>query len=165
VREAITGFEPVAAAAGVTIRATLEDDVGAPVDGPAVQRSLRNVLDNAIKYAATGGEAHVGLVLMGARATLWVDDRGAGVAPADRARVWEAFVRLERDMNQATGGSGIGLAVVRDIVVRHGGAVRVEDAPGGGARFVLEFPQACRLGPRPVLDLPPREARPRAVES
>ena len=152
VRQTLADFEPVAATAGVTLKATLEDAVGARIDGPAVQRSLRNVLDNAIKYAAVGREAHVGLVLMGARASLWVDDRGPGVQPADRERIWGAFVRLERDMNQATGGSGIGLAVVRDIVVRHGGAVRIEEAPSGGARFVMEFPEASRLGPRAVPD-------------
>ena len=139
VRETVAGFEPIATSAGVRLRTTLEDDVGARIDGPAVQRSLRNVMDNAVKYAAAGGEAHVGVVLMGARASIWVDDHGPGVPAADRARIWQAFVRLERDMNQATGGSGIGLAVVRDIVVRHGGVVRVEDAPGGGARFVAAF--------------------------
>ncbi|MEW5917154.1 MAG: HAMP domain-containing sensor histidine kinase [Gemmatimonadota bacterium] len=165
VREAVSTFEPLATAAGITLRTSLEEDVGATVDGPAVQRSLRNVLDNAIKYAAAGASAHVGLVLMGSRASIWVDDRGPGIAPTDRARVWDAFVRLDRDMNQATGGSGIGLAVVRDIVVRHGGAVRVEDAPGGGARFVLEFPEACRLGPRAVQDTQPRDLRTRAAES
>ncbi|MGH7709984.1 MAG: sensor histidine kinase, partial [Gemmatimonadaceae bacterium] len=164
VREAVAGFEPIAAAAGVRLRTTLEEDVGARIDGPAVQRSLRNVLDNAIKYAAAGGEAHVGLVLMGARASIWVDDRGPGVPAADRVRVWHAFVRLERDMNQATGGSGIGLAVVRDILVRHGGIVRVEDAPGGGARFVLEFPDACRLRPRVVHDASVRDLSNRAAE-
>jgi signal transduction histidine kinase len=68
-------------------------------------------------------------------------------------------VRLERDMNQAVGGSGIGLAVVRDIVVRHGGSVRVDDAPGGGARFMLELPDASRLGPRAVHDLSPATPR------
>ena len=148
VREVVSSFKPIAAAAGVELRATLEEDVGARIDGPAVQRSLRNVLDNAVKYASAGGEAHVGLVLIGARANLWVDDRGPGVPHADRERVWKAFVRLERDMNQAVGGSGIGLAVVRDILVRHGGSVRVDDAPGGGARFMLELPEASRLGPR-----------------
>jgi signal transduction histidine kinase len=162
VRQTVADFEPIAATAGVTLKATLEDAVGARIDGPAVQRSLRNVLDNAIKYAAVGREAHVGLVLMGARASIWVDDRGPGVPPADRERVWGAFVRLERDMNQATGGSGIGLAVVRDIVVRHGGAVRIEEAPSGGARFVMEFPEASRLGPRAVPDETVRDVGKRA---
>jgi signal transduction histidine kinase len=163
VRAVVAAFEPVATAADVRLGASLEEGVGARIDGPAVERCLRNVLDNAVKYAAAGGEAHVGLVLIGARASIWVDDRGPGIPPPDRERIWQAFVRLERDMNQATGGSGIGLAVVRDVVVRHGGIVRVEDAPGGGARFVLEFPDACRLGPRAVHESP-RPAPRRAAE-
>jgi K+-sensing histidine kinase KdpD len=68
-------------------------------------------------------------------------------------------------MNQATGGSGIGLAVARDIVVRHGGTVRVEEAPGGGARFVMEFPEACRVGPRAMPETTARDLRTRAAES
>jgi len=163
IREAVSGFEPVASAAGVRLRVTLEEDVGARLDGPAVQRCVRNVLDNALKYATAGGEAHIWLVLSGTRASIWIDDRGPGVPAGDRERVWQPFVRLERDLNQAVGGSGIGLAVVRDIVVRHGGAVRVEEAPGGGARFVLELPDACRLGPRAVHDHSARDL-PRAAE-
>lgn len=65
-------------------------------------------------------------------------------------------------MNQATGGSGIGLAVVRDIVVRHGGAVRIEEAPAGGARFIMECPEASRLGPRAVPVEPMRDIGRRA---
>ncbi|HJU76293.1 MAG TPA: HAMP domain-containing sensor histidine kinase [Gemmatimonadaceae bacterium] len=157
VRDVVDTFEPMAAAVGVSLRATIEEDVGARIDAPALQRCLRNVLDNALKYAHAGKEASVGLVLMGSRASVWVDDRGPGIPSADRQRIWQAFVRLDRDMNQATGGSGIGLAVVRDIIVRHGGVVRVEDAPGGGARFVMELPEACRLGPRAVEDAAPRD--------
>ncbi len=61
--------------------------------------------------------------------------------------MWEPYRRLERDAGSAAGGSGIGLAVVRDLVALHGGRVRVEDAPGGGARFVVELHDAMYAGP------------------
>jgi signal transduction histidine kinase len=77
---------------------------------------------------------------------LWVDDQGPGVPPRDRERIFAPFVRLARDRvardhgEASRPGSGLGLAVVRDLVALHGGRVWVEDAPGGGARFVVELP-------------------------
>jgi signal transduction histidine kinase len=63
--------------------------------------------------------------------------------PGDqRARIWEPYWRLPRDSDSAVGGSGIGLAVVKDLVVAHGGAVDVSAANGGGARFTVRFPGA-----------------------
>ena len=73
---------------------------------------------------------------------VWVDDQGPGIPPGDRERVWERFWRLERDRGSPVAGTGIGLAVVRELVALHNGRAWVEDAPGGGARFVLELPAA-----------------------
>jgi signal transduction histidine kinase len=56
--------------------------------------------------------------------------------------VWEPYVRLNREAESATGGSGIGLSVVRELVAMHGGRVRAEGAPGGGARVLFELPLA-----------------------
>jgi signal transduction histidine kinase len=72
-----------------------------------------------------------------------VEDAGCGIAPADRARIWEPYVRLEQAPNVA--GSGIGLAVVRELTVAQGGACWVEEASRGGARFVVELPDGRHL--------------------
>src|SRR5699024_3674513 len=74
------------------------------------------------------------------RATLVVDDDGEGVPDARKDTVFDRFARLDADRGRGTGGSGLGLAIVAEITRSHGGAVRVEDAPGGGARFVVELP-------------------------
>ncbi|HXY30804.1 MAG TPA: HAMP domain-containing sensor histidine kinase, partial [Gemmatimonadaceae bacterium] len=79
-------------------------------------------------------------------ARLAVEDQGPGVAPKERARIWQPFYRLQRDANSAIAGSGIGLAVVCELVAMHGGRAWVEDAPGGGARFVIEVPAASHNG-------------------
>jgi signal transduction histidine kinase len=63
-----------------------------------------------------------------------------GVPPADREEVFERFVRLDPAPDRSAGGAGLGLVVVRETVVAHGGAVRIEDSPLGGARFVVTFP-------------------------
>jgi signal transduction histidine kinase len=82
----------------------------------------------------------VSLTRSGDRARLTVDDQGPGISVADRARVWEPFVRLARDPAQP--GSGLGLTVVRDLARSLGGSASVDDAPSGGARFVIDLPLA-----------------------
>ena len=70
-----------------------------------------------------------------------VDDEGPGVPSDERDEIWKNFVRLERDRGTHNAGTGIGLAVVREIVALHGGRCWVEDGPGRGARFVVEVPR------------------------
>jgi signal transduction histidine kinase len=82
-------------------------------------------------------------VLEGGRARIEVEDGGPGVPAGERLRIWEPFVRLRPDA--AVPGSGIGLAVVRELVAAHGGECRVEDGVGGGSRFVVELPGASRI--------------------
>jgi len=71
-----------------------------------------------------------------------VEDAGPGIAEEDRERVWQPFVRL--DPAPGVAGSGIGLAVVRELAGAHGGVSRIEARPGGGTRVVVELPRARR---------------------
>ena len=112
-------------------------------DPDALQRVVRNLVDNARRHA----RARMSLALTvdrtapGApRATITVDDDGEGVPDSQKGTVFDRFARLDADRARGTGGSGLGLAIVAEITRSHGGRVRVEDAPGGGARFVVELP-------------------------
>ena len=154
VRDTVEAFTPIAQARGVTLACELSSDVHASVDRAALRQALLNLLDNAVKYGPTGQTVRVGLRAAGPFAHVWVEDEGPGIAPRDRERVWLPFFRLERDAGSAVAGSGIGLAVVRDLVTLHGGRVRVEDAPGGGARLLLELPADAAPAVPPV-DVPP----------
>jgi signal transduction histidine kinase len=69
-----------------------------------------------------------------------VDDQGPGIPDDEREHIWDPFRRLERTLETAVGGSGIGLSIVKDLLDQHGGRVWVEASPGGGARFVVELP-------------------------
>jgi signal transduction histidine kinase len=73
-----------------------------------------------------------------------VDDDGPGIPEADRTRVFERWVRLDDARTRAEGGTGLGLALVREIARMHGGRVSVQDSPMGGARLHLELPQHQR---------------------
>lgn len=143
-REIVERFAPLAGTAAVRIRTELDESLLAMVDPEALHQIVINLLDNAIKY---GGDGPVTLraTLAGGRARLEVEDRGPGVPPGDRLRIWEPFVRLGPDAGIP--GSGIGLSVVRELVAAHGGECRVEDAPGEGSRFIVELPDAGRIDP------------------
>jgi len=103
-----------------------------------LHRVVRNLLDNARRHAAS--DVHLSLALAGAQAIIRVCDRGPGVPPALRERIFEPFYRLP-GASERDGGVGLGLALVKSIALRLGGSVRCEDRPGGGACFVVELPR------------------------
>jgi two-component system OmpR family sensor kinase len=120
---------------------------------------LLNLLDNAAKYGPAGQTISVASAPAStsdtARVRFWVEDEGPGIPPNDRDRVWEPYVRLSRSAESATGGSGIGLSVVRELVSLHNGAAWIEAAGvGGGARVVVELPARGASTDSPPLDTP-----------
>ena len=107
---------------------------GRPV---ALRRLFENLLDNALRY---GGEARISLRQVDGRTEALVDDRGPGIPEALRERAFDPFFRIEASRSRETGGSGLGLAVVRSIVRRHDGAIALEDRQGGGLRVRVTLP-------------------------
>ncbi len=113
-----------------------------PVTGSRTQlgRVLGNLVDNAQRHAASS--VRVTLARDGNTAVVEVADDGPGVREADRERIFQRFVRLDDARSRDDGGAGLGLAIVRDVVGRHGGGIRVEANAPGGARFIVELPVA-----------------------
>lgn len=140
VREAAETFAPLATARRMGVRLSLDERVTASVDRDAIRQVMLNLLDNAVKYGPAGQTVDVELAWADGLARIAVRDRGPGIPPRERTRIFAPFVRLVRDAESAVGGSGIGLSVVAQLAALHGGRARVEDAPGGGARFVVELP-------------------------
>jgi signal transduction histidine kinase len=105
-----------------------------------LRRAIRNLLENARRYGA--GEISVVLGSANGFATVRVNDRGPGVPPALRDRIFEPFYRLP-GASERNGGVGLGLALVKSIAERHGGTVRCEDRVDGGASFVIRLPMAA----------------------
>ncbi|MFJ8607668.1 sensor histidine kinase [Streptomyces sp. NPDC093675] len=102
-------------------------------------RVLANLLDNAQRHAA--GAVEVSVAVEGDDVVLTVGDDGPGVAPEDRERVFERFVRLDEARSRDAGGAGLGLAIARDVVLRHGGSLTVGGDPGRGAVFRARLPR------------------------
>ncbi len=101
-------------------------------------RLLTNLLDNAGRHARSA--VRVSVRRAGEWAVVEVADDGDGVPEADRERIFERFVRLDDARSRDDGGAGLGLAIARDVAVRHGGTLTVRDAPTGGALFELRLP-------------------------
>jgi signal transduction histidine kinase len=143
VQEVIDGFAPLAAARGATLAAAVPEDLIVPADPGAVRQMLLNLLDNAVKYGPAGQEVRIGAARDNGVARLWVEDGGPGIPRADRERVWVRFWRLERDRDSAVAGSGIGLAVVRELASLHHGRAWIDErdpAATPGTRVVIELP-------------------------
>jgi len=126
------------------------DDLGEPVTWQAhgsaplacrpdeIRREVRNLVENAVAY---GGRAQAQIIECPSSYEILVDDNGPGISEDDKSRVFEPFVRLEGSRNADTGGTGLGLTLVRAIAQGHGGAVELENRPEGGLRAKLRLPR------------------------
>jgi signal transduction histidine kinase len=138
--ETVGEFAPLAARGGSTIASALEPGVRASVDPAAVRQIVLNLLDNAVKYGRRGQVITVRLSATASHARMAVDDEGEGIAPEHRAQIWERFWRSESARRTGVTGTGVGLAIVSDLVRLHSGSAAAEGAPEGGTRIVIDLP-------------------------
>lgn len=127
---------------GVSIRVTDTAPVTVPGEASTLRRALRNLVENAVKYTPAGGKVELGLERADGWATVTVSDTGVGMEPADAARIFQPFVRLDAARARDTGGAGLGLAIARSIVTGHGGSIDVRTSPGAGSTFTVRLPRA-----------------------
>ena len=125
------------------------NDVLLPVPIPVVgdaerlQQVVRNVIDNAVKYTAPGGVIGIEATVEGSEAVLKIEDNGIGVASDMQSEIFELFTRAEHASNMDDKGLGIGLSLVKNLVVQHGGTVQVRsNGPGKGSEFTIRLPLA-----------------------
>jgi two-component system phosphate regulon sensor histidine kinase PhoR len=129
----------------VALELALEDVPELLLDERAVEIAVINLVDNALKYAPEGKRISVRVKRIQGGAEVRVSDQGSGIAPEDRKRIFERFVRGKSSRGRQVRGSGIGLSLVKHIAEAHGGSVVVEDAAPHGATFVMKL--ASRLQP------------------
>jgi len=145
-------FEAVAMRRAIVLRCVADDSVCAWGDALRLKQVVSNLVVNALKYTPNGGRVTLGVAwsrpaagegVQGRRAAqLTVADTGPGIPPEHRENIFRRGFRLEQHTGIA--GEGIGLSVVRDVVLQHGGSVCVEGEPGAGAVFKVSLPQDRR---------------------
>lgn len=119
---------------------------GVPVqircDELRIEQAITNLLSNAIKYSPDGGPVHVVVSSAAGEAVVAVTDRGVGMQPEDRRRIFEPFTRVGLS-RESIPGAGLGLYIVNKIVIAHGGRVEVDTAPERGSTFRIHLPLAA----------------------
>ncbi len=110
-------------------------------DGDRLTQVVLNLFSNAVKYTPEGGRIDLTLSEDDRSVTLMVEDNGCGIAEEDLPLIFERFYRADKSRSRLTGGSGIGLAIVKSIVSAHGGTIAVTSAPGKGSRFTVTLPK------------------------
>jgi two-component system, OmpR family, phosphate regulon sensor histidine kinase PhoR len=106
-------------------------------DPAKLHDALRNLVANAITYSPEGSTIRIDVTSAGGRVTFTVSDQGPGIPDEDLTRVFERFYRVDKSRARDPGGTGLGLAIVKHLVELHGGHVRAENRPEGGARFLI----------------------------
>lgn len=147
--QAMPGF----AAKGVALK---RDLAPATIDGDPdrLAQIVSNLLSNALRYTESGGEVVVRVTAEGQHALLEVSDTGIGIEADDLQYIFKRFWRADRSRSRTTGGTGIGLAIVRELVIAHEGRIDIDSVPGRGSRFRVSFPLGLHTnGRKPSLDL------------
>jgi len=134
----VESFRPIADERDVRLVVS-GDEVAVRGDPDSIRQVLINLLDNAVKYGPEGQTIRLQVARREEMGVVTVSDEGPGIPPRERERIWEAYVRLDRDARALEAGQGVGLAIVRDLVAGMKGRARVVDY-GPGACFEIEIP-------------------------
>lgn len=139
---------PLARSRGVHLSIRCAPAMTLRVDGLKLERALDNLLHNAIEHAPEGSLVKVDAQRTPGGLRLAVQDQGPGIPPADLPHLFDRFYRADQARaRRPRGGAGLGLAIVREIIQRHGGRVSAESTPGAGATFIVELPPATFTDP------------------
>jgi signal transduction histidine kinase len=145
---------PEALRKGLALTVDVPPSMVVVADDGRVQQILHNLVGNAIKFTADGFVAVVAYE-QGGRAVIEVQDSGPGI-PADvRPRIFQPFEQGRADTKVARHGAGLGLAIARQLAEAHGGAMTIDDRPGGGSIFRFDLERSANDASNPVVSLPP----------
>jgi two-component system, OmpR family, phosphate regulon sensor histidine kinase PhoR len=148
VRQVADGLQTLARDRGVTVQVDAANAVRVPGDRDELVRVFENLVENALKYGASGKRVDIGLSEGESpegeqEARISVRDYGPGIAPEHVPRLTERFYRVDVRESRAQGGTGLGLALVKHILNRHHGRLLIESMPGAGATFTIYLPLAA----------------------
>ena len=136
-------LRPQAHAKQVALEVTVPPDLPpVDVDAERIGQVLRNLLNNTIAHTPEGGAITVNTMVQGQQVAVAIRDTGEGISPEHLPHVFDRFYRADQSRNRQTGGAGLGLAIVRQLVAAHGGEVRAVSTIGQGSTFTFTLPIA-----------------------
>jgi two-component system, OmpR family, phosphate regulon sensor histidine kinase PhoR len=140
--EAFRNFREVAGAQGIEVRVDDKSPAQVNADPEAIQQVLSNLIENALKYAASGKVIALGARTIEGGVEFHVRDFGPGISSEHLPRLFERFYRIDRARSRESGGTGLGLAIAKHIVLVHGGTIRAESDLNHGSSFLFTLPLA-----------------------
>lgn len=141
VNEVVARMQHESKRTGVSIEAKTLAGVRVVGDRMQLVSALQNLVSNAIKYSGDGKKVLVEVQATAELVSILVVDQGIGIAARDHQRIFERFYRVDRARSRTTGGSGLGLSIVRHVVSNHGGTVSVVSEEGRGSTFTIVLPR------------------------
>jgi signal transduction histidine kinase len=154
--QSVSAFRPTLDSSHQLLRLeTPPGTVLAHVDPGRIKQVVDNLISNAVKYTSDGGTITVRLGRDAESLTIAVADTGRGISKTDQARLFDRFFRSRDVRDAAIQGVGIGLTIVRTIVLAHGGTIDVESEPGQGSTFLVRLPLRAEATPLPTLSMQP----------
>ncbi|MBP8048473.1 MAG: cyclic nucleotide-binding domain-containing protein [Anaerolineales bacterium] len=138
--EVIKRYEGKAQARNVSIKMKGERGISnVRGDAQSISRAVTALIDNAIKFSAPRGEVEVRFIEQRERVLVSVEDRGIGISPEIRPRIFDRFFHLEKSGDELYSGLGIGLSITRQVILQHNGMLDVESQPGKGSKFTISL--------------------------
>lgn len=140
INKCVNALEPIAKERDIRLRTDLTDDFEIECDPLKLRQALNNLIENAIKYTGDGGTVSVTTRHHGGEGAVRIEDNGVGMSPEHLEHIFERFYRVDKARSRETGGTGLGLHIVRRIALMHKGRVDVESKEGVGSVFTLVLP-------------------------
>lgn len=141
--EAMQNFREAAKTHGVEFKIDAGPEARVDADAEAIQQVFSNLIENALKYAASGKIISLGAIPAGHAIEFHVRDSGPGISSEHLPRLFERFYRVDRARSRESGGTGLGLAIAKHIVLAHGGTIRAESELNHGSTFLFTLPLAA----------------------
>ncbi|MBW8801477.1 MAG: HAMP domain-containing histidine kinase [Streptomyces sp.] len=142
IAQVVSAHSAHAESSGIRLHAHTDPGLWLDADPVRMRQALGNLVSNALRHTPADGTVTVTAWPADDLAVLSVEDTGSGIAPEDLPHVFERFWRAEKSRSRHTGGSGLGLSIVRQLVEEHGGTATADSRPGNGAVFTIWLPRA-----------------------
>jgi two-component system sensor histidine kinase SenX3 len=141
IREALERTVVIAEAKSIEINAKYPDDIFVMGDGELLTVAVKNLLENAIQYSDRNQQVGIGVSARNGHVDIIVTDQGVGIPADEQARVFERFYRVDESRDRTTGGTGLGLSLVKHIAMSHRGEVTLFSQQGVGSTFTIRLPR------------------------